>query len=153
MTIDITKPVRLTRHVHHQGNFYHPRVYQPGELPIEIINDSVCVNLESSPVAAFTPAPGMFEATEINVSVETPVSAATSYPNTTPALIVKPKVQINKASVDELSQLEKVGSATAMKIVEERGTKPFTSIEDLTARVPLPKNGKWESLKDQLFFD
>lgn len=151
--IDTTKPVKLTRHVHHQGNFYHPRVYQPGELPTEIINDSVCVNLDSSPIAAFTPAPGIFEATEINVSVETPVSAATTFPNTTPALIVKPKMQVNKASVDELSQLDKVGNATAMKIVEERGTKPFTSIEDLSDRIPLPKGGKWESLKEQLLFD
>jgi competence protein ComEA len=50
------------------------------------------------------------------------------------AAALKEKIDINRASVDELQKLPRVGAATARRIVEERAKARFTSVDDL-ARV------------------
>jgi competence protein ComEA len=48
------------------------------------------------------------------------------------AVQAAPTVDINTASVSELTELPGVGPAKAAAIVEERSVAPFKSIEDLT---------------------
>lgn len=59
------------------------------------------------------------------------------------------RVNINTASVNELTELPGVGPAKAAAIVEERERKPFTSVEDL-ARVSGIGDRMLEQLRDKI---
>jgi hypothetical protein len=59
-------------------------------------------------------------------------------------VVEEPKLNINTASVEEISSLQGVGKATAKKITELREEAPFSSREDLNTRVPLPGSRDWK---------
>ncbi|ARV58065.1 hypothetical protein BZZ01_04930 [Nostocales cyanobacterium HT-58-2] len=152
MPIDPSQPARLLQHAVINGNVYHPRVYQPGELPAELLVEGYVSQTEPA-IAAFSPKIGVFEATEIKISVEN-----TNTPTTftqAPGVITtasQPRLQVNQATVEELSNLTGVTVSVAKKLVEERQKQPFKNIADLDARAPLSK-AKWETLNDRLLFD
>ena len=59
-----------------------------------------------------------------------------------------PRISINTASIDQLTQLPGVGQATAEKIVAYRAEHGlFQTLEDLM-QVPGIKQKKWEALKE-----
>jgi competence protein ComEA len=59
------------------------------------------------------------------------------------------RVNINTASVNELTELPGVGPAKAAAIVEERERKPFASVDDLT-RVSGIGDRMLEQLRDKI---
>lgn len=59
------------------------------------------------------------------------------------------RVDINRASVSELTELPGIGPAKAAAIVEERERKPFASVEDLT-RVSGIGDRMLEQLRDKI---
>lgn len=149
--IDTSKPVRLTRHVGHKGNFYHPREYLPGELPSELMVEGI-VSQTEIPTGITAPAE-LFVKQEIDISVESSAAIAASYPTAQPLIITGiEKVQINKATADKISALPGVGSAIALKIVEEREKSLFKDAKDLDKRVPLLRS-KWVGIEDRIIFD
>jgi hypothetical protein len=151
MTIDKEKPVRLIRHVGHKGNFYHPRDYLPGELPEELLVEGV-VSQTVIPTGIISPIE-TFVKQEIDIAVESSAAIAASYPGL-PVLVVTDiqKIQINKDNADQISTLPNIGSAAALKIVEEREKSLFKDVKDLEKRVPLTRL-KWTSIESRLIFD
>ena len=149
--IDSSQPVRLLRHVHHNGNFYHPREYSPGELPSEFLVEGVVTQSPLS-LQVFSPMSGSFESTEININVENTNINQTSFKKVQQPLIMVSKVQVNQATIDVLSSLAGITVPTARKVVEEYQKTPFKDLQDLSDRVPFPKGGKWDSLAEQLVF-
>lgn len=154
MTIDLTKPVKLTKMAVKGGNIYHPRIYNPGELPdeilarIDILDQSFLKPVPDSVVA--TPTVKTSDDTiqnQVTFSVEAPSTIPKAYPTET--IQIKPKTDINKATIDELSKLPGVGVSTASKLDKEREKEPFSSIADLDARIPL-KGKSWEELNAQI---
>lgn len=134
--IDPTKPVRLLAHVPHNGNFYHPREYQPGELPQALLVEGVVVQSVSaqSEVVVITQdvvtpiTRGGDIVNEITVTTEDVAATPVAFQ---PAAVVN-RVYINRASVDELSKIPGIGAATALKIVTEREKKAFEGLQDLS---------------------
>ncbi|MFN7161419.1 MAG: ComEA family DNA-binding protein [Candidatus Gracilibacteria bacterium] len=55
-------------------------------------------------------------------------------------------IDINKADFEELLKLPHIGKAIANKIIQERNKRPFTSVEDLNARVPLKFGASWTDI-------
>jgi DNA uptake protein ComE-like DNA-binding protein len=151
MTIDPTQPARLLQHAVINGNIYHPRIYQAGELPAELLMEGYVTQTEPA-VAAFSPKVGAFEATEIKISVENTTPSTTTFGKLPAPVTPQLRLQVNQATVEELSNLTGVTVAIAKKIVEERQKSPFKDIADLDARAPLSK-AKWETLQDRLLFD
>ena len=58
-----------------------------------------------------------------------------------------PPIDLNRASIEELTLLPGIGTAYARRIVEARGAQPFASSDDLLLRelVPLPV---YEAIRD-----
>ena len=59
-------------------------------------------------------------------------------------VVEEPRLNINTATIDEISSLRGVGKATAKKITELREESPFSSRDDLNTRVPLPGSRDWK---------
>ncbi|MCC5616373.1 helix-hairpin-helix domain-containing protein [Nostoc sp. CHAB 5836] len=153
MTIDPNQPVTLKKHSQVKGNLYHPREYKPGELPSELLTEEY-VTQGSPEVPTFSPFAGSFEETKVIIGAETPNNELTSYQTST-VIVPTPvtRIQINEATIEAIATLEGIGLIAAKKVVEERVKSPFTSLEDLKARVPLGKTLKWETFTDRLLFD
>lgn len=151
--IDPTQPVTLKKHALVRGNFYHPREYNPGELPSELLVEEYV--LQNPPeVPTFSPFAGAFEETNIKIGIETPTSEQTSYGTTVIVPPVTPeRIQINNATIEAIAALDGISLPVAKKVVEERVKTPFANLDDLKTRVPLAKNLKWESFSDKLLFD
>lgn len=152
--IDPTKPVKLTKMAVKGGNIYHPRIYEPGSLPEEILartdilDQSFLKPIPESVVA--TPTVKTSDDTiqnQVSFSVEVPSTTPKAYPTET--VQIKPKTDINKATIDELSKLPGVGVTTATKLDKEREKEPFSSVADLDTRIPL-KGKSWEELSPQI---
>ena len=152
--IDPTKPVKLLKLAVKGGNHYHPRIYNPGDLPDEImartdiLDQSFLKPIPESVVA--TPTVKTSDDTiqnQVSFSVEVPSTTPKAYPTET--VQIKPKTDINKATIDELSKLPGVGVTTATKLDKEREKEPFSSVADLDARIPL-KGKSWEELSPQI---
>ncbi len=63
------------------------------------------------------------------------------------------KIDINKATVQELSQLKGIGDKTAEKIIEYRtNVGKFTKIEDIMNVKGIGEK-KFEAIKDQIYVD
>lgn len=58
-------------------------------------------------------------------------------------IVEEPKLNINSATIEEISALRGIGRATAKKIHELREESPFSSKEDLNNRVPLYGSRDW----------
>lgn len=153
--IDPTKQVKLTKLLVVRGNFYHPRIYNPGDLPDEIMAQAE--HLDQSflkpPSAKEVLTPTIAKSDDV---IENKIAFSVEVPNTTPApyptetvVLTASKIDVNRATVDELAKLSGVGVTTASKLVKERETQPFSSVEDLDSRVPL-RTKTWEELKPQI---
>lgn len=59
------------------------------------------------------------------------------------------KVDINSASVAELTSIKGIGQKTAMKIIEFRENNCFNSIEELQ-KIKGIKQGKFEKIKEAI---
>ncbi|MBW4635285.1 MAG: helix-hairpin-helix domain-containing protein [Iphinoe sp. HA4291-MV1] len=159
--IDPSKPVRLLKHVSYGTDFYQPREYQPGELPAALLISGVVSQVESrgeiamlslgALPGAIAPIVSYKDAVPVQEMTMTPQEpAATALAFGPPSLPVR--LQVNQATIDELSKLPGVGTATAMKLIAERDKGAFTSLQDLSDRISLPR-GKWEDLRANLLFD
>lgn len=63
------------------------------------------------------------------------------------------KIDINKATVQELSQLKGIGEKTAQQIIEYRtNVSKFAKIEDIMNVKGIGEK-KFEAIKDQIFVD
>ena len=56
-------------------------------------------------------------------------------------------INLNTATVEQLTSLPGIGPATADKIVEYRATKPFTSVEEIVEVKGIGEK-KFEAIKD-----
>ncbi|MFN6560042.1 MAG: hypothetical protein RMY28_009560 [Nostoc sp. ChiSLP01] len=148
--IDPNQPVTLKKHAIYSGNFYHPREYKPGELPLALLTEEY-VTQGSPEIPTFSPFAGSFEETKVIIGAETPNNEQTTYGTTT--VVVPTRIQINDATIEAIAALDGISLSVAKKVVEERVKTFFTSLEDLKTRVPLAKNLKWESFSDKLLFD
>ncbi|HBE30348.1 MAG TPA: hypothetical protein DD990_03105 [Cyanobacteria bacterium UBA11368] len=149
MTIDINQPVRLKQILVDGTNIYYPRTYQPGELPAAYLNESFVDQGEGLVVPAIS-YQNSIQVQEVKISPVDPVASPTSYPGPTPVVATK-KVEINKDPATAISALPGIGSAIALKVVEQREAKPFDNIEDLQTRVPLSK-GSWQKVAPNIAF-
>lgn len=148
--IDPTKPVRLLAHVPYGTDFYHPREYQPGELPAALLVEGIVSQDKEvvvAPLMTYKDAASVQEVVVTSSDVAVTPAAFGQFP-----VLVNERLYVNKASVDEFSKLPGVGTATALKLVTERDKKVFEGLQDLSDRVPLPR-GKWEDLQAYLLFD
>ncbi len=59
------------------------------------------------------------------------------------------KININTATLDELTQLENIGPQKAEKIIEHRQTTPFEKIEDITLVSGIGEK-TFEKIKDRI---
>ena len=148
--INPDEPVTLKKHALCNGTFYHPREYQPGELPPALLSPEY-VTQGSPLVVTFDPFAGTFETTNITISVETPNNEKTTY-GTSTVIVPASRIQINEATIEAIAALDGISITAAKKLVEERVKAPFISLDDLKVRVPLNKL-KWEVFADRLLFD
>lgn len=150
-TIDPKKKIKLKRLFFDGGNAYHPGWYEPGYLPESCLCEGL-VSQEDS----------ILDKPDYKNSITTQaISIGTNQPKTEQATFqgekpivaagAKAKINVNKATVEKLVGLPNIGIATANKIVEARGTKPFADIKELSEKIELNK-GSWEDLKEQLIF-
>lgn len=149
MPINPDAPVTLKKHAYCKQVLYHPREYQPGELPVELLSDEYVIQ-NSSALPTFDPFAGRFETTVLTIGTESPNSESGAFKNS--AFVVPQKFQINAASVEDIAALEGVSLTVAKKVVAERVNAPFTGLEDLKIRVAA-KGLDWETFTDRLLFD
>lgn len=153
--IDTTRPVKLLKMAVNRGNIYHPRIYNPGELPEEVLArvDILQQDEAKIPDAVLTPTINNSDVkveNSISFSVEAPSTIPKGFPTETVIVgAVLPKTDINKATIDELSKLPGVGAAIATKLDKAREQQTFTSIEDLDTRIPL-RGKSWDELKESI---
>lgn len=154
--IDTSKPVKLLKLAVNRGNIYHPRIYNPGELPDEIMSRVDILQQDDNgkaPATVLTPTINDSDVkveNAISFSVEAPSTIPASYPTETVVVNSSvPKTDINKATIDELSRLPGVGAAIATKLDKAREQQPFSSFEDLDTRIPL-RGKSWDELKAQV---
>lgn len=148
--IDKNLPVRLKKHAHFKSNFYHPRIYQPGELPPELLSDDLVTQEKASLIVSSFTKSSAFPDTEVKLTVEEPISNVVSY-NSSEVAIVKSKLSINKATVTELAGAG-IPMNSAKEIIKEREKEKFTDIASLS-KVTLPKGKTWSSFESQLVFE
>jgi len=151
--IDITRPVKLLKMAVNRGNIYHPRIYNPGELPEEVLARLDIVQQDEVKEPVLTPTINNSDVkveNSISFSVEAPSTVPKAYPTETVVVgAVLPKTDVNKATIDELSKLPGVGAAIATKLDKARDQQPFTSVEDLDTRIPL-RGKSWDELKESI---
>jgi DNA uptake protein ComE-like DNA-binding protein len=151
--IDITRPVKLLKMAVNRGNIYHPRIYNPGELPEEVLARLDIVQQDEVKEPVLTPTINNSDVkveNSISFSVEAPNTIPKTYPTETVVIgAVLPKTDVNKATIDELSKLPGVGAAIATKLDKARDQQPFTSVEDLDTRIPL-RGKSWDELKESI---
>ena len=151
--IDITRPVKLLKMAVNRGNIYHPRIYNPGELPEEVLARLDIVQQDEVKEPVLTPTINNSDVkveNSISFSVEAPSTVPKAYPTETVVVgAVLPKTDVNKATIDELSKLPGVGAAIATKLDKAREQQPFTSVEDLDTRIPL-RGKSWDELKESI---
>lgn len=153
--IDPTKPVKLLKLAVKGGNLYHPRIYNPGELPDEVMARTDILDqsfLAPSEPPVTTPTVKTSDSiTEEVTSFKTqePNVQPAPYPVQTVVIDKAEKFDINKATVEELAKLPHIGTMIAGRIGKEREKQPFTTIEDLNTRVPL-RGHDWAEIKDQI---
>lgn len=152
--IDPTKQVKLLKLAVKGGNLYHPRIYNPGELPDEIMAREDILDQSfltpSDPVTTPTinKSDSVLEEKASFKPVEPQVQSA-PYPVQAVVIDKNQRVDINRATVEELAKLPHIGIAIAGKLDKERDKQPFHSIEDLNTRIPL-RGHDWEEVKDQI---
>lgn len=149
MPINPDEPVTLKKHAYVKQVLYHPREYQPGELPAELLSDEYVVQNPSA-VPTFDPFADRFEQTTLTIGTESPQSESGAFKNST--FVVAEKFQINSASVETIAGLDGVSLTVAKKVVAERAENQFTSLDDLKARVQ-SKGLDWDKYADRLLFD
>jgi DNA uptake protein ComE-like DNA-binding protein len=151
--IDITRPVKLLKMAVNRGNIYHPRIYNPGELPEEVLARLDIIQQDEVKEPVLTPTINNSDVkveNSISFSVEAPNTIPKTYPTETVVIgAVLPKTDVNKATIDELSKLPGVGAAIATKLDKARDQQPFTSVEDLDTRIPL-RGKSWDELKESI---
>jgi DNA uptake protein ComE-like DNA-binding protein len=151
--IDITRPVKLLKMAVNRGNIYHPRIYNPGELPEEVLARLDIIQQDEVKEPVLTPTINNSDVkveNSISFSVEAPNTIPKTYPTETVVIgAVLPKTDVNKATIDELSKLPGVGAAIATKLDKAREQQPFTSVEDLDTRIPL-RGKSWDELKESI---
>ena len=151
--IDITRPVKLLKMAVNRGNIYHPRIYNPGELPEEVLARLDIIQQDEVKEPVLTPTINNSDVkveNSISFSVEAPSTVPKAYPTETVVVgAVLPKTDVNKATIDELSKLPGVGAAIATKLDKAREQQPFTSVEDLDTRIPL-RGKSWDELKESI---
>lgn len=151
--IDITRPVKLLKMAVNRGNIYHPRIYNPGELPEEVLARLDIIQQDEVKEPVLTPTINNSDVkveNSISFSVEAPSTIPKAYPTETVIVgAILPKTDINKATIDELSKLPGVGAAIATKLDKARDQQPFTSVEDLDTRIPL-RGKSWDELKESI---
>jgi hypothetical protein len=151
--IDTTRPVKLLKMAVNRGNIYHPRIYNPGELPEEVLARLDIVQQDEVKEPVLTPTINNSDVkveNSISFSVEAPSTVPKAYPTETVVVgAVLPKTDVNKATIDELSKLPGVGAAIATKLDKARDQQPFTSVEDLDTRIPL-RGKSWDELKESI---
>lgn len=151
--IDITRPVKLLKMAVNRGNIYHPRIYNPGELPEEVLARLDIIQQDEVKEPVLTPTINNSDVkveNSISFSVEAPSTIPKAYPTETVVVgAVLSKTDVNKATIDELSKLPGVGAAIATKLDKARDQQPFTSVEDLDTRIPL-RGKSWDELKESI---
>ena len=151
--IDTTRPVKLLKMAVNRGNIYHPRIYNPGELPEEVLARLDIIQQDEVKEPVLTPTINNSDVkveNSISFSVEAPSTVPKAYPTETVVVgAVLPKTDVNKATIDELSKLPGVGAAIATKLDKARDQQPFTSVEDLDTRIPL-RGKSWDELKESI---
>lgn len=154
--IDPTKPVRLKQLAVISSNIYHPREYQPGELPDVLLNDSwVIQDAPPTPLQPLTTSARTIQQLEISTRSETVSPKA--YPTPPPVVVsgtaptVGEKVNVNTSVNDALAGLPNIGPQTATNILKQREKGLFKDLKDLGDRVPLSR-GKWDDIADKLVF-
>jgi len=153
MPLDPRQPVRVKKDiVTPGGNFFPSREnpYLPGEIPKDFFNEEYCtqkgVQFRSLPDA--TPDPVKLAPNSIDETLSLKEGQ----------LVVEgesAKINVNFASPDKIAAfIDGAGPKTVEKLDAQRQEKPFTSIEDLEERCPLPKvSGKtWATYKDAISF-
>lgn len=152
MAIDPKQPVIVKRDiVTGGGNFFPAREnpYAPGEIPEAYLDEEYCtqkgVHLRPLPEAT-APKINLTPPSEETLSIK----AGTLEVNGESG-----KLNINYASPDKIAQLiDGAGPKTVEQLDAQRQEKPFSSIEDLEERCPLPKDSKktWDTYKNLIEF-
>lgn len=146
--------VYLLKIIRVNHNVYFPGYYARGYLPSEYLNNPEYVydpsknpnnpnphNINEENIVKIKS-----EMKEISAPIKTPDPYKTEH------LMGNSAININTATVQEISTQFKIGLNIAAKIASARAEKLFDSIEDLNNRVPL-STGSWEDFKEQIIFD
>lgn len=151
--IDTSSRVYLKRLFFDRGNAYHPGWYEPGYLPAACMVEGL-VTQAGIPASQKPDYRNSLTTQTISIHSPEPITEKTSYKGEKPlvAPTKQQKVNVNKATVDQLSLLPNVGVSTANKIVEARDKEPFKNVDELKKRIELSR-GKWEEISDRLLFD
>ena len=151
--------VRLKRLTTYGGNPYYAGLYDEKELPEIILKDSDLIDRLDEKPAITTPTYNQ-SLKEQKVAIGSTVSSQQkSGYNPPPPKIIDPnavdktkKININKATIDELAGIDEITVTLAKKIVEERKNKGFVDLADLNQRISLKGGKSWESKKDLITF-
>jgi DNA uptake protein ComE-like DNA-binding protein len=139
----ILKKIYITR----DGSSYYPGEYAPHCLPasaytkdfVEEKTSSISINTSNE----------VIKETRIQFTKDPKVEEYRPKDSQKHIEILKPKAKedklgINGASLSQLIDLNGVGKSTALKVIEARQEKEFSSYEDLNERVPLPLGKEWQ---------
>ena len=145
------------------GNPIFAGVYDASELPDSIKqNAALCTKIDpqTPPTANYKSG---ITTQEITVGTKTPTQGKESFTPKKPIDIDaqekekaeqnKDKVSIlniNTATVDQLSSIDGITVSTAQEVIAEREKTKFASFQDLDKRVSLKGNRKWSTYSDRI---
>lgn len=146
--------VRLTKLTIIKGNPYHSGVYDDKYLPSEIIKTPGLVT-QLDAASSITPNhQNAIKKQAITIGTPKDNAQKSSYKTVKPVELEleksgeTPKVvettNVNTATVDQISNLDGITMATANLVIKAREEKPFADLKDLSDRVQLKGNKKWD---------
>ncbi len=146
-----TDKVYLKQRYISRGNVFFQGHYKVAELPKAILTEEYInvLGKEETPKNYQT----ALKKQVIQISTTTPTTKQVSYNKPSSS---KPqstsKLNINKATAEELTKLTNVTTAIATKIIDAREKKQFSDLENLKERIKLNR-GNWDDHKDRLLFE
>lgn len=129
--IDTTRPVKLLKMAVNRGNIYHPRIYNPGELPEEVLArvDILQQDEAKSPDAVLTPTINNSDVkveNSISFSVEAPSTIPKAFPTETVIVgLFYPKQILIKPRLTSFLNCRVLGLRSPLNSTKHGNNKPL----------------------------
>lgn len=119
-----------------------PILYAPDGMPVEVPNTEIAAFVRRGFRSSNPLVP-----TSTKSEIEN--SAVSDRPIVTDSLLQSNLLNVNSCSLKDITTSLKLSTAIARKIIDNR---PYQNVEDLIAKVELPKDSDWLALNHKLTY-